>query len=54
MKKRGNTFIINVSIRPELLEEIDKWAEATNRSRSDFFREAARRYMQALDKGEAV
>jgi len=54
MKKIGNVFIINVSLPPALLEEIDKWAEATNRSRSDFFREAARRYMQALDKGEAV
>ena len=54
MKKFGNLYIINVSLPPRLLEEIDKWAEATSRSRSDFFREAARRYMALLDKGEAV
>jgi len=52
MKKIGNVFIVTFSVQPAILEEIDKWAKKTHRGRSDFLREAARRYITYLKKEE--
>ena len=53
MKKKGKVYIINVSLPPALLEEIDYWAKETSRKRSDFLREAARRYILIIRKEQA-
>ena len=52
MKTIGNLNIINISLLPDFLEEIDGWAKKTSRTRSDFFREAARRFILVLKKEE--
>ena len=39
---------LNISIYPELVEEMDKWATKTERKRSDFIREALRYYIRFL------
>jgi metal-responsive CopG/Arc/MetJ family transcriptional regulator len=38
--------VINISLPKELLEEIDRLARREKRTRSEFFREAARRYLE--------
>lgn len=38
--------VINISIPEELLREVENAAKRERRSRSEFFREAARRYME--------
>jgi len=52
MKKIGNLNIVNVAIPPFLLGEIDEWTVKTGRSRSEFFREGARRLILSLKKEE--
>jgi Arc/MetJ-type ribon-helix-helix transcriptional regulator len=42
------TKVINISIPEQLLDMIDEFANAESRTRSEFFREAARRYMQEM------
>lgn len=44
--------VINISLPPELLVEIDQLARQEKRTRSELFREAARRYLEA--KGQAL
>lgn len=39
--------VINISLPKELLEEVDRLAQQEKRSRSELFREAARRYLEA-------
>ncbi len=41
------TKVINISLPDKLLKEIDKAARRENRTRSEFLREAARRYIEA-------
>jgi Arc/MetJ-type ribon-helix-helix transcriptional regulator len=43
-----DTKIINISIPKQLLEMIDEVADAESRTRSEFFREAARHYMAEM------
>jgi len=38
--------LVTISLLPELLEEAEKLAKAEKRSRSEFFREAIRRYIE--------
>ena len=53
MKQYGNVYIINISLPPKLLEEIDEWVKKTDQTRSRFFREAIRRYIVFLKKEKA-
>lgn len=39
--------VINISLPEELLREIERVAKRERRTRSEFFREAARRYIEA-------
>jgi metal-responsive CopG/Arc/MetJ family transcriptional regulator len=41
------TRVINISIPAELLDEVSAAARAERRTRSEFFREAARSYMES-------
>lgn len=41
------TKVINISLPQELLAEIDRLARKEGRTRSELFREAARRYLEA-------
>lgn len=38
--------VINISLPEELLKEVDRVARKERRTRSEFFREAARRYLE--------
>jgi len=38
--------LVTISLLPELLEEAEKLAKAEKRTRSEFFREAIRRYIE--------
>ena len=38
--------LVTISLLPELLEEAEKLAKEEKRSRSEFFREAIRRYIE--------
>ena len=38
--------LVTISLLPELLEEAEKLAKAERRTRSEFFREAIRRYIE--------
>lgn len=38
--------VINISLPEELLREVDQVARRERRTRSEFFREAARRYLE--------
>ena len=40
------TKLISISILPQLLEEAEKLAKEENRTRSELFREAIRRYIE--------
>jgi metal-responsive CopG/Arc/MetJ family transcriptional regulator len=40
------TKLITISLFPELLEEAEKLAKEEKRTRSEFFREAIRRYIE--------
>lgn len=40
------TKLVTISLLPELLEEAEKLAKAEKRTRSEFFREAIRRYIE--------
>lgn len=50
MKQSGHVYIINISLLPEFLVEVDEWAKKTDQNRSRFFREAVRRYVAWLKK----
>jgi metal-responsive CopG/Arc/MetJ family transcriptional regulator len=41
-----NSKLVTISLLPELLEEAEKLAKAEKRTRSEFFREAIRRYIE--------
>ena len=41
-----NTTTVNIAFQKNLLNEIDRIAQAESRSRSEFLREAARAYIQ--------
>ena len=49
-KISGNSAIINISLPPEMLAEIDNWSRKVVRNRSDFIREAVRRYLRSLKR----
>jgi metal-responsive CopG/Arc/MetJ family transcriptional regulator len=38
--------LVTISLLPELLEEVEKLAKEEKRTRSEFFREAIRRYIE--------
>jgi CopG family transcriptional regulator/antitoxin EndoAI len=38
--------IVTISLHPELLEEVERLAKEEKRTRSEFFREAIRRYIE--------
>ncbi|MBM4287957.1 MAG: ribbon-helix-helix protein, CopG family [Deltaproteobacteria bacterium] len=40
------TKLVTISLLPELLDEAEKLAKEEKRSRSEFFREAIRRYIE--------
>lgn len=52
MKTVGNVNIVTFSIPPAFLQEIDIWAKKNSRGRSEFLREAARRYIAQLKRQE--
>ncbi len=52
MKQIGNVFIITFSVPPVFLVEVDKWAKKNSRGRSEFLREASRRYIAYLKREE--
>lgn len=48
----GKAIKINVSLPPEFLRNLDKWAKVTSQGRSEFIREAVRHYVIYLrEKG---
>jgi CopG family transcriptional regulator/antitoxin EndoAI len=38
--------LVTISLHPELLEEVERLAKEEKRTRSEFFREAIRRYIE--------
>ena len=48
MKKKSKSLHINFPI--EFIKIMDKWAEETNRNRSEFIREAVRHFIANLRK----
>lgn len=46
------TKVINISLPEGLLQEVDRLARVEKRTRSELFREAVRRYLEA--KGQAL
>ena len=45
MKKIGNSVIVNFSLFPHQLEEMDRWCYRLKMSRSEFIRKAAKFYI---------
>jgi len=46
MESAVSAKVINISLPEELLTEIDEFAQLERRTRSEFFREAARQYIE--------
>jgi len=42
--------IINISIPPELLEQVNKYKKIVNKNRSEFFADAAKLYFGKIDE----
>lgn len=47
MESAVSAKVINISLPEELLGEIDEFAKLERRTRSEFFREAARQYIES-------
>lgn len=45
---------VTISLPPELAAQVDAAAEAAGRTRSDFFREAARQYLRRTQRWEQI
>ncbi len=45
--------VINISLPEELLSEVDRMTQQEKRSRSEFFREAVRRYLKEITDRQA-
>ncbi len=49
-----STVTVNISFQDRLLQDIDRVAEAEDRSRSELLREAARTYIQRKDRWAGI
>lgn len=54
MKIINNSAIVNISMPPALLVELDGWAKLSNYSRSGFIREAIKYYIVSVKKEKKV
>jgi CopG family transcriptional regulator/antitoxin EndoAI len=54
METNMSTSTVNISFKPDLLEQIDRVAVEESRTRSELIREAARLYIERKKKWESI